>query len=226
MKTVALLALAACFITGTAQAQLAEPSAASREQQLVETVGLERLPNGAALPALGTLQNVTGLLQSGSGNTARIDQQTLSNTANQAYVAQVGDANILGLSQLGGNNRLYVTQTGNGNRAGYTQDGQNNATTITQNGSQNKVQGVRGGDNMLLEGDNNTMKITQSGDNNTVKSEVRENNRNYEIRQYGRDNSLTQIESTMQTPKGYTVEMRGQGINLTIEQSKVVPGVR
>jgi minor curlin subunit len=226
MKLTALLSLAICLIAETAKAQLAEPTTISREQQLVETVGLERLPNGAPLPTLGSLQNVTGLQQNGNGNTARIDQQTLASPANQAYVAQIGEANILGLSQVGGNNRLYVIQNGNGNNAGYTQNGQNNSTTITQNGSQNKIGGVAAGSNMVLEGDNTTMKITQNGDNNVVKGDVRESNRNYEIIQSGRDNTLTQIESTMQTPKGYTVEMRGQGINITIEQSKVLPGVR
>lgn len=221
-----VLAAIGAFSAGMAHAQLAEPSSASREQQLVEHVGLERLSTSAALPAPTNLQNMASLLQIGNGNTARIDQQSLTTTANQAYVAQVGEANIIGLSQLGGNNRLYVTQTGNDNRAGYTQSGQNNSTTITQNGSQNKIQGLRDKADMVLEGNGNTMKITQTGDNNTVKGEVRESNRNYEIRQYGHDNSLTQVESTMQTPKGYTVEMRGQGINLTIEQSKVGSGVR
>ncbi|UOQ98232.1 hypothetical protein MUN81_01765 [Hymenobacter sp. 5317J-9] len=226
MKRTVFFVVAACFGIRTAQAQLAEPTSTSREQQLVESVGLERLSMSTGLPPLTNLQNVTGLLQVGNGNTARIDQQTLSNNANQAYVAQIGEANVLRLTQLGGGNLLLVTQNGNGNQAGYTQGGQNNATNITQNGTQNKVQGVDGRANLLLEGDNNTMKITQNGNNNTVQGEVRENNRNYDIRQYGSDNTLTQIETTTQTPKGYTVEMRGQGINLTIEQSKVVPGVR
>lgn len=221
-----VLAAIGTSCTGVAHAQLAEPSSASREQQLVENIGLDRLPTVASLPALSTFQNVAGLLQIGNGNKARIEQQSLSNTANQAYMAQVGEANILGLSQFGSNNRLFVNQTGNNNHAGYIQDGQNNSTTIAQDGSQNKVQGIQGGTDLLLEGNNNTMKITQKGDFNTVEGKIQESNRKYEIIQHGSENKLIQVESTMQTPMGYTVEMRGRGINMTIEQSKVVPGVR
>ena len=209
-----------------AQAQLPEPGTTSREQQLVETIGLERITAGIPLTTLTNVQNVTGLLQSGIRNTARIDQQNLATVVNQAYVAQIGTANVLNSVQLGSNNRLFVNQTGSNNQAGYIQDGQNNSTTIAQNGSQNKVQGIQGGADLLLEGNNNTMKITQKGDFNTVEGKIQESNRKYEIIQHGYENKLIQVESTMQTPVGYTVEMRGRGINMTIEQSKVVPGVR
>lgn len=223
MKQTIYFAVAAigAFTTGVAHAQLAEPSSTSREQQLVEKVGLERLSASATLPTLTNLQNVANLLQIGNGNTARIDQQSLTTTTNQAYIAQIGGGNILGLSQLGGNNRLYVTQNGSDNRAGFTQNGQDNSTTITQNGPQNKIQGVKDGTDMVLEGDHNNMKITQSGGYNTVKGEIQESNRHYEIRQFGNQNKLIQVESTMQTPTGYTVEMRGNGINLTIEQGRI-----
>ena len=209
-----------------AQAQLPEPRNISREQQLVETVGLDQLPAGVPLVTSTSFQNVTGLLQNGTGNTARIDQQNLATLANQAYVVQIGEANVLNTIQFGNNNRLFANQIGNGNRAGYTQDGQNNSTTITQNGSQNKVQGVQGEADLLLEGNNNNMKITQKGDYNTVEGKIRENNRKYEITQYGSENKLIQVESTMQAPMGYNVEMRGRGINLTIEQGKVLPGMK
>ena len=221
MKHAAFPLLVATGTAFAAQAQLPEPSNTSREQQLVETVGLDRLTTGAPLPTLNTVQNVTGLLQTGTGNAARIDQQNLAATPNQAYVAQIGEANVLNTVQFGSNNRLFVNQNGGGNNADYTQNGRNNATTITQNGFQNKVQGEATGTDFLLDGDNNTMKITQLGDNNVVRGQVRENNRIYEIRQQGSNNTLTQIESSAQTPKGYTVEMRGQGINLTIEQGSV-----
>ena len=222
MKHFVFLLLAAWGSTVyAAQAQLPEPGNASREQLLVEAVGLDRLPAGTALPTTNSVQNVTGLLQNGTGNTARIDQQNLAATANQAYVAQIGQANVLTAGQFGSNNQLVANQIGAGNSAGYTQDGKNNVTTIMQNGSQNTIAGTAEGTDFLLEGDNNQMRITQSGNNNVVKGQVRESNRVYEIRQQGNNNSLTQIESSMQTPKGYTVEMRGQGINLTIEQGMI-----
>ena len=80
--------------------------------------------------------------------------------------------------------------------------------------------------NTIQFGNNNTMKITQKGDYNTVEGKIRENNRKYEITQYGSENKLIQVESTMQAPMGYNVEMRGRGINLTIEQGKVLPGMK
>lgn len=187
--------------------------------ELVRSVGLERLPSSLPIPL--DARNVTKLQQSGNLNTARIDQQSLAAASNQTYIVQAGAANVLGLTQIGSGNRLNVIQNGADNRASYTQEGRNNATTIAQDGAHNRIQGVIPNADMVLEGDNNTMKITQTGNNNTVRGEVRESNRNYEIRQYGHDNTLVQVESTLQTPKGYTVEMRGQGINLTIEQSKV-----
>lgn len=208
-------------VVHVAQAQLTELSSASREQQLVEIVGIERLPASTVLPSATRFQDVVELMQTGTGNTARIDQQSLSSNANQAYVAQVGTANVLGLSQKGSNNSLYINQNGGNNHTDFTQNGRNNATTINQNGSQNRVEGVNKGTDMLVEGDNNTLKITQSGEYNTVRSEIRESKRSYEIRQYGYDNTLTQVESTQSTPVGYSVEMRGRGINLTIEQSRV-----
>ena len=222
-----LLYGALAMIAASAQAQQRAPSeAATAEQRLAEDLGLERLPRGTAVPTLGDIRNVATLLQTGSGNAARLDQQNPSTPINQAYVVQVGTANVLGLTQTGSRNSAFVLQNGSGNRAGYTQDGQNNSTTITQNGSQNKIQGVQGEADLLLEGNNNTMKITQKGDYNTVEGKIRENNRKYEITQYGSENKLIQVESTMQAPMGYNVEMRGRGINLTIEQGKVLPGMK
>lgn len=52
-------------------------------------------------------------------------------------------------------------------------------------------------------------------------SEIRQNKQAYTINQYGTGNVLKQVESTIQGTPGYTVEMRGSGINLTIEQGKV-----
>jgi minor curlin subunit len=221
MKANALISLLASLTLGTAHAQLAEPTSTSREQQLAETVGLERLPTGSASAVVGSFQNVATLTQNGTANDARIDQQNLGVQANQAYVAQVGTANVLGLSQTGSNNALSATQNGISNNLGFTQNGRNNSTAILQNGNNNSLQGVGSNTDFLLEGNDNKLRITQQGDNNTVKGEIRENNRNYEIRQYGSENKLVQIESTQSTPVGYTVEMRGRGINLTIEQSQV-----
>lgn len=215
MELIRLLVFASGLVAITlgAHAQQRPASeAATSEQRLAEDLGLERLPSST--PALSTLQNAATLLQSGTGNTARIDQQSLANTGNQAYVEQVGVANALGLVQTGSGNVATVGQSGAGNQADLTQNGQGNASTLTQQGNNNRLTGV-------VVGNSNELNIHQDGSNNQVDSEIRQNKQAYTINQYGSGNLLKQVESTVQGTPGYTVEMRGTGINLTIEQGKV-----
>ena len=196
-----------------AQAQQRTPSeAATAEQRLVEDLGT--LPTTTPLVAGGNVRNTSNLLQIGLGNRATVDQHSLSNLNNQAYIMQAGAANALGLIQSGGNNRAYMFQQGSGNRADLTQDGQGNASTLTQRGVNNRLQG-------LVSGNDNELNIRQYGANNRVQSEVRQNDRTYSINQIGYGNTLTQKETTAQSPQGYSVEMRGVGINVTIEQGRV-----
>jgi minor curlin subunit len=206
---------AVCVCSATAHAQQRAPSEApSAEQRLAEDLGLERLPSSA--PALGTLQNATTLLQNGAGNTTRIDQQSLSGISNQAYVAQVGAANALGLVQDGSGNNATVVQHGTGNQADLTQQGQGNSSALTQRGDYNRLTGQ-----VISNG--TELNIHQEGNNNLVDSEIRRNKQAYTINQYGTGNVLKQVESTSQATPGYSVEMRGSGINLTIEQGKIKP---
>jgi minor curlin subunit len=216
MKLIRILLLAGGLGAALgAQAQQRPASEApTNEQRLAEDVGLERLPTGA--PLLTTLQNVATLLQNGAGNTARLDQQSLSGVSNQAYMEQVGAANALGLVQVGGGNAATVQQYGNGNQADLTQQGQGNSSALTQRGDNNRLTGQ-------LVGNQSGLNIYQEGSNNQVDSEIRQNKQAYTINQYGTGNSLKQVESTIQATSGYTVEMRGSGINLTIEQGKIKP---
>lgn len=217
MKSIycAFFAGASLLATLTARAQQHTSSeAVTTEQRLVEDFGLERLSN--ATPP-GNARNASTLLQYGAGNTTRLDQRNISSLGNQAYVVQAGAANVLGLTQTGGGNAAYVSQSGNGNNANFTQDGQGNSSTITQRGTGNQLTG-------LVDGDRNQVNVRQEGSNNRVNTEIREDKRIYNISQYGYGNTLTQRESTTSlTPQGYSVEMRGAGIKMTIEQSKVVP---
>jgi minor curlin subunit len=203
-----------------AQTERRTSEAATAEQRLAEDLGYEQLSNAVALPPATAGRNVSALQQNGNRNNALIDQQTLSTLGNQAYVQQVGTQNAMELVQRQGGNVATITQNGNGNQANYTQDGRGNNTVISQSGRANKVQGVTAGSDFLLQGDNNVMKIDQNGNNNVVQGEVRENNRLYEIRQTGNNNTLKQVESSSALPKGYSVEMKGQGINITIEQGR------
>lgn len=203
----------------SAQAQQRTPSeAATAEQRLVEDIGTDQLPT-AISPASGRdIRNSSTLLQTGAGNSATIDQRSLSAVGsqayNQAYIVQAGALNVLGLAQTGSGNNAYLTQQGTGNRANFTQDGQGNSSTLTQRGANNQLQG-------LVSGNDNELNIRQDGTNNKVQSEVRQNDRTYSISQIGYGNTLTQKETTAQSPQGYSVEMRGVGINVTIEQGRV-----
>jgi minor curlin subunit len=196
--------------TQAAQAQQRAPSEApTAEQRLAEDISPERLPTGISY------QNNALLLQNGTRNNARIDQQSLTGAGtNQAYVEQVGAANTLGLLQTGNGNVTSTTQSGNGNQADLTQQGQSNTSALTQRGDNNRLTG-------LVVADRTELNINQNGSNNLVNSEVRESQRSYTINQYGNNNSLKQLESTITATPGYTVEMRGSGINLTIEQGKI-----
>ncbi len=212
MKLYCLLMLACLLITAqAAHAQQRAPSdAPTAAQRLAEDLSPERLLNSAYT----NLQNAAMLLQNGAGNTTRIDQQSLSEVSNQAYVAQVGAANALGLVQVGGGNVATVVQNGTGNQADLTQNGQGNASALTQKGASNRLTG-------LVVGNGNELNIHQDGNNNQVDSEIHQNKQAYTINQYGTGNVLKQVESTIQATPGYTVEMRGAGINLTIEQGKI-----
>lgn len=216
MKSLALFLLSGAMVLAhtPAQAQRTPSEAATAEQRLVEDIGTDRLPT-TLLPAAGNdVRNTLTLLQSGAGNNATLDQRTPATAAaSQAYITQVGTANALGLLQNGGGNSAYMAQEGNGNRANLTQQGQGNSSTITQKGTNNRL-------DELIIGDSNKMNVYQDGNNNKVNSEIREDGRKYTISQQGNGNTLTQLETSSQV-KGYGVEMRGNGINLIIEQSKV-----
>jgi minor curlin subunit len=208
-----LLAGALALVGRSAQAQQRNPSeAATAEQRLVEDIGA--LPAALTPSAAGDVRNTSTLFQTGAGNNASIDQRSLSNLSNQAYIVQAGAANVLGIIQSGGDNRAYMSQQGNGNRADFTQNGQGNSSNLTQRGSNNRLQG-------LVSGNDNELNIQQNGANNQVQSEIRQNDRTYNISQIGYGNTLTQKETTTQSPQGYSVEMRGAGINITIEQGRV-----
>ena len=207
-----LLAGAAVWATPARAQQRPVSEAPTTEQRLAEDLGPERLPSAA--PALSNLQNAVVLQQSGTGNTAYIDQQRLAGSSNQAYVEQVGAANALGLVQVGGGNVAAATQQGTGNQADLTQNGQRNTSALTQRGDNNRLTGS-------VAGTDNELNIRQNGNNNQVDSEIRQNKQAYTINQYGSGNVLRQVESTVQGTPGYTVEMRGTGINLTIEQGKI-----
>ncbi|QNH63607.1 hypothetical protein [Hymenobacter sediminicola] len=137
-------------------------------------------------------QNAATIVQQGSANRATSTQNNPGTNPNLTSIMQVGDLN-----------QAYVAQRGSGNN-----------TSVKQNGDRNLV-------NSAVTGDNNTTKLVQNGDGNEFIRDAITNNTNVTITQDGVNNRLVQQGSQTQTPPRYEVEMRGNGINLTIEQGRI-----
>ncbi|UYZ59615.1 hypothetical protein [Hymenobacter latericus] len=145
----------------------------------------------ASAPSPLNANNVATLHQQGVGNHAQSVQNNPGLLSNLAYIRQVGAGNEAQLSQTGSGNRSSVHQRGSRNRV---------ASSVV--------------------GNDNEIEVVQRGSQNVVSSEVVNDGRQYTILQQGSNNRLNQVETSPASPKGYTVEMRGNGINITIEQGK------
>ena len=212
MKTIFALCigwLALWLVPSAAQAQQqsrAATDAPTAAQQLVEEIGIERLPTGALVSRIHDARNLSVVEQSRDGNKATIVQVSLGAGPNQALIVQAGAANILSLDQYGTYNTTNLTLQGN-----------SNVGTVNQRGSDNSFDG-------RIVGDRNKLDVLQNGHGNRSVLEVEANGRTYPVVQIGNDNNLVQREAAnSMAPKGYGVEMRGNGIRLTIEQGRVTP---
>ena len=138
--------------------------------------------------------------------------------SNTAGVAQVGDFNQARMAVLGDNNTTTLTQRGNRNAADIRVAGNNNPVAVTQNGDRNQYELD------LTSSSNTPVNVVQNGSGNRVQSELSGSGRQYNVSQFGNNNELTQRENAASVlPKGYSVEMRGTGMRLTIEQNRVIP---
>lgn len=170
-------------------------------------IGIRDLPEQLrpAAPLLSAADNVAFLSQVGSNN--------------DSFIAQVGDQNLARLSIVGSGNTTAVLQDGNKNRFEMTVTGDNNPVSLTQLGDNNAYV-------MDLNASNTPVNLVQNGAGNRVSSSLTAiNNRQYNISQYGNNNLLNQAEGRGATlaPQGYSVEMRGNGIRMTIDQGRVGP---
>ena len=154
------------------------------------------------VPALSAADNVSILSQVGNNN--------------ESYMAQIGDYNLSRLAITGSNNSTTVTQQGNRNTFDMDLTGNNNPVSLKQSGNNNVY-------NMDLNASNTPVNLVQDGNSNRVSSSLTGNNRQYNISQYGNNNLLNQVEGNSILPQGYSVEMRGNGIRLSIEQGHVKP---
>ncbi|GGE97081.1 hypothetical protein [Hymenobacter cavernae] len=177
---------------GVAQAQvLGRSEASTAEQRLIEDLGPERVSTATPLNSLDA-RNLAELTQSGTSNAATITQNYTAGNQNQAFILQVGQYNLADITQTGAGNTTSVSQNGSFNQAELNVTGTNNDIDVMQNGERNKVLGT-----------------------------VSANDRQYQVTQTGNDNVLTQLETTRQSPQGYSIEMRGQGIRVSVEQGRV-----
>lgn len=138
-------------------------------------------------------------------------------TANQATLIQQGNQNQGTIDQsilsAGRGNAAAISQNGNNNAAAALQTGFYNRTLITQVGNRNVVVSD-------IQGNNTESVITQDGNRNRVDQEIKRDNQNYSVEQIGNNNHLIQRETSGRNP-GYEVEMRGNGIQIMIEQGRV-----
>ena len=150
-------------------------------------------------PAIGNADNVSILSQVGNSN--------------ESYMAQIGDYNLARLAIVGNSNTTAVSQKGNHNVFDMDITGNSNPVTLKQLGDNNLY-------SMDLNASNTPVNLVQDGNNNRVTSNLAGNNRQYNISQYGNNNLLNQVEGASILPQGYSVEMRGNGIRLSIEQGR------
>ena len=175
-----------------AQAQQESQSEAnSASQRLVEDFGL--ISKGKLLDLNSSdVQNLATIVQQGNGNQAVANQHNTGRDINQAFIQQVGS----------------------GNEAELVQRGSGNTTTLNQ----------RGGDNEAVSrvvGDGNTTTLNQFGNRNSFVRDVETNRVDFTLTQDGNSNVLRQTGSQVLAPPRYEVEMRGNGIQLSIHTGRI-----
>jgi minor curlin subunit len=178
----------------------------SAAQQLIEEIGLDHLPASITALKPADARNLSALKQTGSNNEATIEQINIGSLPNQSLIVQAGIGNIVGLYQSGFDNTSTLKLKGD-----------KNIGKIAQDGSSNSFDGQ-------ITGHDNTFDVVQTGSGNHSTLDVVSNGRDYPVLQQGNNNSLVQREGPASTaPLGYGVEMRGNGIRLTIEQGRAHP---
>lgn len=195
MKTLLFCGLltVCAFNAGTLQAQNGrDEQEISTGQLLIQTSGINQITTGET-----------------NGNQSAM--------ANQALQQQQGNLNVSSIDQsilnAGRGNAASIVQNGNSNAAAAIQTGAYNRTTITQLGNQNVVISE-------IEGYNTESAVNQRGNRNRVEQEIDRDNQRYTVDQVGNNNRLIQRETTGNNP-GYGVEMRGNGIQVMVEQGRV-----
>lgn len=206
MKNILVLSLALVASLPALGQRRESESAVSAAQQVVEEIGLDRLTSTTNSLRPADARNLSVLRQTGQDNRASIEQVSQGNGLNQTLVVQAGDANIANFYQYGSSNEATLKLQGD-----------RNTGSVNQRGSNNTFDG-------RVVGNRNDVDVVQNGQNNHATLDAAGNSRKYPVLQVGDNNQLMQREATGTTaPLGYGVEMRGNGIRLTIEQGRAQP---
>ena len=181
-------------LSSPAQAQQESRSEAnSASQRLVEDFGL--ISKGRLLDlSPSDAQNLATIVQQGNGNQA---------VANQQYTGAGGGAN-----------QAFILQVGSGNKAELAQRGSGNTTMLNQDGDGNEAVS-------RVVGNNNTTALNQFGDRNSFVRDVATDGASIKLTQDGNNNKLLQTGSQVLAPPRYEVEMRGNGIQLSIHTGRI-----
>lgn len=165
--------------------------AGSASQRLVEDFGLS---TGDRLldPSLANTRNLAKVVQLGSSNRAIAEQNNPGSAANQAYIMQVGSANEATLAQQGSGNSTTINQQGRGNQA-----------------------------TSRVQGNDNTTKLNQIGNDNRLVRDVITDQTDFKLTQLGNNNQLRQTGTESLAPPRYEVEMKGNGIQLSIQNGRI-----
>lgn len=121
---------------------------------------------GVSLFVLGTgtavaqSQNVNDVTQTGSGNTAAVDNSRPGNSGNRSTVVQNGNRNSASILQIGTTNLSRATELGSDNRVLHTQEGDFHQAVTSQSGDASSSAARQ-------RGQFNSVTVTQNGDRNS-----------------------------------------------------------
>lgn len=146
-----------------------------------------------------------------------IINQNPGTQVNQAFISQVGEANIALITQENASfsysNIAVINQNGSFNQASIDQQGMGNEIDLKQSGDGNKAIIVTDGDLMNLV-------TSQFGNENTVSQDVSGSGVTYTILQYGSNNTIEQRGDEFSS--GYSIIQFGNNMNITVDRQSFI----
>jgi len=140
----------------------------------------------------------------GMSDLNRITLQQMGNT-NDALILQFSndEPSLVKVRQIGNTNVLRLTQTG-----------KNNASDISQRGVENQFTGYHSGEDIIN-------KVIQKGYGNIIEQQLIGDHMDFQIKQDGNYNEVSQIYEDFPGPVGYKVIQKGDHMNIIIKQNQI-----